>query len=211
MRGLGLAGRCAGQDPPDDRPVRALAAARPTSSSAVFSRARPEPPLARRHHVRLDLVRLLLHGLRHRRLFPPRSWAGGCRARCAPSSPSTRSRWRSGAGARPISRGSSTTPTGASSTSPSGTPSASPTRGRHLGRLQGDSYDNALAETVNGLYKTELIRAQGPWRTADQVELATAAWVAWWNDERLHSACGDIPPAEFEAAYHHRLQATEAA
>ena len=76
---------------------------------------------------------------------------------------------------------------------------------------KGDSYDNALAETVNGLYKTELIRAQGPWQTADQVELATAAWVAWWNDQRLHSACGDIPPAEFEAAYHSRLQATEAA
>ena len=76
---------------------------------------------------------------------------------------------------------------------------------------RGDSYDNALAETVNGLYKTELIRAQGPWRTADQVELATAAWVAWWNTGRLHSACGDIPPAEFEAGYHHRLQASEAA
>ena len=76
---------------------------------------------------------------------------------------------------------------------------------------KGDSYDNALAETVNGLYKTELIRAQGPWRTADQVELATAGWVAWWNAERLHSACGDIPPAEFEAAYHHRPQASEAA
>jgi len=76
---------------------------------------------------------------------------------------------------------------------------------------KGDSYDNALAESVNGLYKTELIRARGPWRTADQVELATAAWVAWWNAERLHSACGDVPPAEFEAAYHHRLQATEAA
>jgi len=73
---------------------------------------------------------------------------------------------------------------------------------------KGDSFDNALAETVNGLYKTELIRAQGPWRTADQVELATAAWVAWWNEQRLHSACGDIPPAEFEAAYHQRLQAT---
>ena len=77
---------------------------------------------------------------------------------------------------------------------------------------KGDSYDNALAETVNGLYKTELIRAQGPWRTADQVELATAAWVAWWNEQRLHSACGDVPPAEFETAYHQRLQAaTEAA
>jgi len=77
---------------------------------------------------------------------------------------------------------------------------------------KGDSYDNALAESVNGLYKSELIRARGPWRTADQVELATAAYVAWWNAERLHGACGDIPPAEFEAAYHQRLQAaTEAA
>jgi putative transposase len=76
---------------------------------------------------------------------------------------------------------------------------------------RGDSYDNALAESVNGLYKTELIRARGPWRTADQVELATAAWVAWWNAERLHSACGDIPPAEYEAAYHQRLSAATAA
>ena len=75
---------------------------------------------------------------------------------------------------------------------------------------RGDSYDNALAESVNGLYKTELIRARGPWRTADQVELATAAWVNWWNAERLHGACGDIPPAEFETAYHSR-QATIAA
>lgn len=73
---------------------------------------------------------------------------------------------------------------------------------------KGDSYDNALAESVNGLYKTELIRSKGPWRSVDQVELATAGWVAWWNAERLHGACGDIPPAEFEAAYHQRLQAT---
>ena len=77
---------------------------------------------------------------------------------------------------------------------------------------KGDSYDKGGSEsTVNGLYKTELIRAQGPWRTADQVELATAAWVAWWNEQRLHGACGDVPPAEFEAAYHQRLQASEAA
>jgi putative transposase len=76
---------------------------------------------------------------------------------------------------------------------------------------RGDSYDNALAESVNGLYKTELIRAKGPWRTADAVELATVAWVAWWNAERLHGACGDVPPAEFEAAYHQRLQEASAA
>jgi putative transposase len=67
---------------------------------------------------------------------------------------------------------------------------------------RGDSYDNALAETVNGLYKAELIRRQGPWRTADQVELATAAWVEWWNQRRLHSACGHVPPAEYEATYY---------
>lgn len=70
---------------------------------------------------------------------------------------------------------------------------------------KGDSFDNALAETVNGLYKTELIRRRGPWRTLDQVELATAGWVQWWNERRLHGACGDIPPAEYEAAYHRAL------
>jgi len=70
---------------------------------------------------------------------------------------------------------------------------------------KGDSFDNALAETVNGLYKTELIRPRGPWRTVDQVELATAEWVAWWNKRRLHGACGGIPPAEFEEAYYRAL------
>ena len=65
----------------------------------------------------------------------------------------------------------------------------------------GDSFDNALAETVNGLYKTELIRGpeQGPWKTVDDVELATLGWVHWHNTDRLHSYCGDVPPAEFEA------------
>jgi putative transposase len=58
---------------------------------------------------------------------------------------------------------------------------------------KGDSYDNALAETVNGLYKAELIWRQGPWRTAEEVELATLAWVDWWNHRRLHGACGDVP------------------
>ena len=68
---------------------------------------------------------------------------------------------------------------------------------------RGDSYDNALAETVNGLFKAELIRRQGPWRTAGQVELATLAWVDWWNQHRLHGAIGDVPPAEYEDAYYH--------
>jgi transposase InsO family protein len=60
---------------------------------------------------------------------------------------------------------------------------------------------NALAETVNGLYKAELIDRRGPWRTVEQVELETATWVHWWNSGRFHTACGHMPPAEYEAAY----------
>jgi putative transposase len=70
----------------------------------------------------------------------------------------------------------------------------------------GDSYDNSLAESVNGLYKTELIRRQGPWRNVDHVELATLAWVDWFNNRRLHSELGDIPPAEFEHDYYARTR-----
>jgi putative transposase len=76
---------------------------------------------------------------------------------------------------------------------------------------RGDSYDNALAEAVNGLYKAEVIRKSGPWRSLEQVELATAEWVDWWNQRRLHGAIGDIPPAEFEALYYHQYKAAEAA
>jgi len=66
---------------------------------------------------------------------------------------------------------------------------------------RGDSYDNALAESVNGLYKTELIHRHGPWRGLDDTELATLAWVDWYNNQRLHSTCEYLPPAEYEAAY----------
>ena len=66
----------------------------------------------------------------------------------------------------------------------------------------GDANDNALAESVIGLYKTELIKPQGPWRTAEQVELATLDYVDWFNHHRLFETCGDIPPAELEAAYY---------
>jgi len=76
---------------------------------------------------------------------------------------------------------------------------------------RGDSYDNALAENVNGLYNAELIHRQGPWRSLEQVELATAAWVQWWNESRLHSAIGHLPPAEFEGRYYRLQEASEAA
>lgn len=66
----------------------------------------------------------------------------------------------------------------------------------------GDSYDNALAETINGLYKTEVIRKKAPWRTIDDVEYATLEWVDWFNHRRLLSSIGDVPPAEFEAMYY---------
>ena len=65
---------------------------------------------------------------------------------------------------------------------------------------RGDSYDNALAESTNGLYKAELIWRQASWRDASEVEAATARWVAWWNNARIHSALGYLTPTEYEAA-----------
>ena len=70
----------------------------------------------------------------------------------------------------------------------------------------GDSYDNALAETINGLYKTEVIRRRGPWRHVDDVEYATLEWVDWFNNQRLLEPIGNVPPAEFELAYYHQLE-----
>jgi putative transposase len=75
----------------------------------------------------------------------------------------------------------------------------------------GDSYDNALAEAINALYKTELIRQRGPWRTVEQVELATLEWVWWFNNQRLHSELGYRTPAEVEASHYADLEPTEPA
>ncbi len=67
---------------------------------------------------------------------------------------------------------------------------------------RGDSYDNALAETINGLCKAEVIRKLGPWKNLEEVEFATLEWVAWFNDHRLLRSIGDVPPAEYEARYY---------
>jgi putative transposase len=76
----------------------------------------------------------------------------------------------------------------------------------------GDSYDNAMAESVIGLYKTELIGLQGPWRNAEAVELATLPYIDWFNNTRLHTEIGDMPPAEHEANYFRQQEAaTQAA
>ena len=70
----------------------------------------------------------------------------------------------------------------------------------------GDSYDNALAETINGLYKAEVIHRRGPWRTLQAVEYATLEWVDWFNNRRLLEPIGNVPPAEAEAAYYRDLE-----
>ena len=70
---------------------------------------------------------------------------------------------------------------------------------------KGDSYDNALAETINGLYKAEVIHRRGPWKTREAVELATLEWVSWFNNQRLLGPIGYIPPAEAEANYYRQL------
>jgi putative transposase len=75
----------------------------------------------------------------------------------------------------------------------------------------GDSFDNALAESVVGLYKTECVRHDGPFRGVDDLELATADWVWWFNHNRLHGSIGQVPPVEYEAAYYAALRDKPAA
>ena len=70
---------------------------------------------------------------------------------------------------------------------------------------KGDSFDNALAETLNGLYKAELIHRRGPWKNRESLELATLEWVSWFNHQRLLEPLGYIPPAEAEANYYRQL------
>src|SRR5215216_5901478 len=71
---------------------------------------------------------------------------------------------------------------------------------------RGDSYDNALAESIIGLFKTEVIQLKGPWRHLEAVEFATLTWVDWFNTRRLLEPLGDMPPAEYEARYHEQLR-----
>jgi len=72
----------------------------------------------------------------------------------------------------------------------------------------GDSYDNALAETINGLYKAEVVHRRGPWRSLEAVEFATLEWVDWFNNRRLLEPIGNVPPTEAEAAYYAALEDT---
>ena len=78
-------------------------------------------------------------------------------------------------------------------------------------RSVGDSYDNALAETINGLYKAEMIHRRGPWRSMEAVEFATLEWVDWFNHRRLLEPIGNIPPAEAEQRYYATLDTLDMA
>ena len=167
-----------------------------------------------------DLVGL--RRVRHRRLRPARPGLVGRHVDEHPTGPE---RDRTGhldprpvRARRPDGAGAPHRPRRPVSPSPRG-PGGAPTSIRFGERLTdagirpsvgavGSSYDNALAETINGLYKTELIRPRGPWRTVEQVEVATAEWVDWFNHRRLYEYDGDIPPAELEDAYYaqHRAQ-----
>jgi len=73
----------------------------------------------------------------------------------------------------------------------------------------GDSFDNAMAESVIGLYKAECVRHEGPWRGVDDLELATLNWVWWFNEIRLHSEIGYMPPVEFEQRYYRQINAEQ--
>ena len=81
----------------------------------------------------------------------------------------------------------------------------------HRWAALGDSYDNALAETVIGLFKTEVIRKRGPWKNLERVEFATLAWLDWFNHRRLLEPIGNVPPAERETMYYEAQRQQERA
>jgi putative transposase len=207
MRAMGLQGVIRGK-PCDHGERQGGAPARSTASTAS-SRRRAERALGLGLHLCRHLGGLRLRGLRHRRLRPAHRRLAGepdgacrLRARCA------------GAGAaraRPVEGG------GLVHHSDRGVQYVSIKYTERLAEAGiepsvgsvGDSYDNALAETINGLYKAEVIHRRGPWRSVEAVEFATLEWVDWFNNRRLLEPIGNIPPAEAEARYY--AQSTELA
>jgi len=138
---------------------------------------------------------------------PGRSPAGGWPTTCAPTYHSTPWRWRYTNGKSTTDRLYITPTTGSQYLSIRYTTTLSEAGVDCSAGTIGDSYDNALAETVIGLYKTELVRRHGPWRDLHHLELATLDWVDWYNNRRIHGWCGNIPPAEYEAIYYNQHQA----
>ena len=207
----GVAGRGAGEDREDDGPEPGSTLPAGPREPTV-PRALAEPAVGQRLHLRRHLVRLRLRRLRHRRLCPSHrrlagepDGHGGLRHRRAgagnPSAPAPRR-----------ARGWSHTRTAGRSILPSATPSRLAEAGIEpsVGSV-GDSFDNALAETVIGLFKTEVIRRRGRWRSLEAVEFATLEWVDWFNHRRLLGPIGHVPPAEAEAAHYAQVDVVNAA
>ena len=171
-----------------------------------FKAPRAERPLGIRLHLCRDLDRLRLRRLRHRRLCPPdRRLAGVATAHAGFVLDALEQALHD---RRPVHRG------GLVHHSDRGSQYVSI---RYTERLAeagiepsvgsvGDSYDNALAETINGLYKAEVIHRRGPWRNFEAVEFATLEWVDWFNNRRLLEPIGNIPPAEAEQRYYAMLE-----
>src|ERR1700689_4147997 len=139
-------------------------------------------------------------------LMPAGSLAGGARARRTPALCSMRWSRPCPSADRSIAAASCTIATGAANTSRSNIPSVWLKQALSLVGSVGDSYDNALAETINGLYKAEVIHRRGPWRSFEAVEFATLEWVDWFNNRRLLEPIGNIPPAEAEQRYYAMLE-----
>jgi putative transposase len=134
---------------------------------------------------------------------PGSSWAGRPRGRFAPTWPWTPWRWLSGPAVASWRAGASLGQ-GRQYLAIRSTERLAEAGAVTSVGSRGDCFDNALAETIIGLYKTELIRRRGPWKGLDEVEYATLEWVDWFNHRRLLEPIGYIPPAEFEAAHHQR-------
>ena len=202
MRAMGLKGVVRGKTVRTTIPdPAALCPLRPGQSTVQGTA--PQRPVGQRLHLRRDLVLLRLRGFRDRRLRPPHRRLAGLsdgsrclRARCpgagpARASPPPGRRAR----AHHSDRGSQylalryTERLAQAGVEPS------------VGSV-GDSYDNALAETINGLFKAEVIHRCGPWRSFEAVEFATLEWVDWFNHRRLLEPIGNTPPAEAEARYY---------
>ena len=174
-----------------------------------FTADRPEPAVGGGPDLRGDLGGVRLRGVRHRRLLAQDR--GLARVELAAERPGARC---PGAGALRSARHS----TSLVHHSDRGVQYLSI---RYTERLAeagiepsvgsvGDSYDNALAETIIGLYKTEVIRRNGPWRNLEEVEFATLEWVDWFNNRRLLEPIGNMPPAEFEALHAERSKQSPA-
>jgi hypothetical protein len=167
-----------------------------------------------RLHLRRDLGRLRLRRLRHRRLR-----AAHRRLAFLPHGSRRLRARRAGAGPARATAYSRRRPRPPQRSRCAGLESAQYLSIKYTERLAeagiepsvgsiGDSYDNALAETINGLYKAELIHRRGPWRSFEAVEFATLEWVDWFNHRRLLEPIGNIPPAEAEDRYYAMLEPT---